>query len=521
MKNRSGQIIILWLFLLPSMNQVVNAQNQEYITGKIINSATSSPVPFATIKLKNNNLGVYANAEGDFRISRNTDFAIDSVIITCIGYKRFSLAYSDFNETEANRILLTPIVYGLHEVKVEASRRIPGPLAVIRKAIRYIYKNFPDKPYNYIAYYRDYQKKDSTYLNLNEAIVQTFDGGFGTSSFFNLYRLLDFRQNNEFPRIEISPYYDVYKEDQINSPYKVIPKAMMGDQYGNELFILLVHDALRNYNKRSFSFVEKLSEDFIGNHVFANPVTVLNNNLVLYKISFTAKKFVTGDSLSVAGAIYIQPRDYSIHKLEYTAYYKNKNKTLKPAYNIDIEYGYENSADSKMCLRYISFNNIFKVTDPMDENYFRVLSSGWDTLHKAKTTIDINFNHEIDPKSASKKDNYVITLGKKTLKIQGIQVVGRKLFIRLRDEDILGKKEACRINIYNLKDTRGKIIDQRKTVELYQYRELFVQDYNKTLPYSDSCFIMMQPLNQNCISKVDGTLNYWMNTPENITNRKK
>ena len=56
-------------------------------------------------------------------------------------------------------------------------------------------------------------------------------------------------------------------------------------------------------------------------------------------------------------------------------------------------------------------------------------------------------------------------------------------------------------------------------MELYQYRELFVQDYNKSLPYQDSCFIQYLPLEQNCISKYSGNFNYWMNTPENIKNK--
>jgi len=54
--------------------------------------------------------------------------------------------------------------------------------------------------------------------------------------------------------------------------------------------------------------------------------TVLNNNLLLYKIDFRAKPFVAGDSLTVSGAIYIQPSDYSIHKLEYSTIKRIKNR---------------------------------------------------------------------------------------------------------------------------------------------------------------------------------------------------
>jgi hypothetical protein len=491
------------------------AQSGDFINGKVLNSGTLRPVPFATIKLKNNQLGVYANADGDFRISRNVEFNDDSLMITCIGFKQTSVAYKDLSEITTNTIFLEPVVYGLREVKIVAAKRNMSSLAIIRRAIRNIKKNYPQQPFNYISYYRDYQKKDSTYLNMNEAIVQSFDLGFNIFSGFSTYRLLDFRQNNEFSRLAISPYYDYLGSREVNNPDKRIPKAIMGDQYGNELLVLMVHDALRNYNQRSFSYVETFESDFLLNHVFSKPVEVLNNNLPLYKIDFTAKRNLTRDSLAVSGSIYIQPRDYSIHKLEYTAYYKTSKKTLKPIYNIDIEYGYENSVDSRMCLKYISFNNIFKVIDPNDENYFRVTGSAWDTLHKSKTTIGVEFNKDIDRKSASKKENYNITIGKRTAKISSIQVTGKKIYIRLKDEDILGKADPCRIIIKDVKDTKGEIMDQRRSIELYQYRELFVQDYNKTLPFTDSCLMRYLPLDKNCISRYSGNFNYWMNTPVN------
>jgi len=508
--------VIFLIFLCQTGSLLLFSQSGDFIEGKVINTTTGRPVPFATIKLKTNKLGVYANADGDFRISRNVEFSDDSLMITCIGFKQSSAAYKDLSETATNTIFLEPVVYNLKEVKIVAARRSMSSQAIIRRAIRNISKNYPKEPFNYISYYRDYQKKDSTYLNMNEAIVQTFDLGFNVYAGFNSYRLLDFRKNNEFSRMEISPYYDILRDKEVNNPNKVIPKAIMGDQYGNELLVLMVHDALRNYNQRSFSYVETFADDFVLNHVFSKSVEVLNNNLPLYRIDFTAKRNLTRDSLAISGSIYIQPRDFSIHKLEYTAYYKTSKKTLKPIYNIDIEYGYENSVDSRMCLKYVSFNNIFRVTDPTDENYFRIIGSAWDTLHKAKTTIAVEFNKDIDRKTASEKGNFTINIGKKKIRINSIQVIGKKLYLRLKDEDILGKTDACRIVIKNIKDTRGYVLDQRKSIELYQYRELFVQDYNKTLPFIDSCFVRYLPLDKNCIARYSGNFNYWMNTPVNI-----
>jgi hypothetical protein len=322
-----------------------------YINGKVINPITSKPVPFATIMLKNNKLGVIANAEGDFKVLLNPEFKADSLIVTCIGFRRYSTPFKNLSEKELNRIHLSPAIYNIGEVIVIAFKKKLGSAAIIRRAIRKIGKNYPKKPYNYISYYRDYKKRGGKYINLNEAIVQTLDNGFNSKSALNKYRLLEFRKNMDFPRMTISPYYDTIVSPDYNNPNKFIPNAKLGDQFGNELLVLMVHDAIRNYRTRSFSFINTFSREFIMNHDFLEPTQIYNNDLLLYKIGFSTKSRITGDSILVSGAIYIQPEDYSIHKLEYSCSYINKKKERKEIYNIDTEYGYENSVDSLLCLK--------------------------------------------------------------------------------------------------------------------------------------------------------------------------
>jgi hypothetical protein len=513
-------LCIIVLLILKTNSGLLYSQQTDFIAGKVINPVTSSPIPFATIKLKYNQLGVYANAEGDFKIARNPEFHDDSLLISCIGFKQNSLAFKNLNEKTNNKIFLTPVVYGLAEVKVTASLSRLNSVAIIRKAIRKILDNYPIYPYNYIAYYRDYQKKEGNYLNLNEAIIQTLDNGFTTESILNKYRLLDFKKNTDFPRMNISPYYDINKSHDSNNPYKTIPEAVLGDQYGNELFILMVHDAIRNFNRRSFSFVETFSVDFIRNHTFSDPVRAFDNNLLLYKIDFSGRKKLTGDSLLVTGAIYIQPKDYSIHKLEYTCYYKNPGEEQKKMFNIDVEYGYESDVNSLMRLKYISFNNIFKVVDPDDNTYFKIVGSYLDTLSNIKSTVVLDFNNAIDPVSASRKENYQIFVRRNPVKISHIQVAGKRLFIRLKEDKHKAVPKEVQVSVHNIKDVNGNILDEKKSMELYQYRELFVEEYNKPLALKDSCFMEYRPLEKNCISTFSGKDKYWMNTPEYLKIKK-
>src|SRR5512133_1014736 len=95
------RIVTLLCFLTLSISGIIStslfAQSTGYIEGKIINSATLKAVAFATIKLKNNQLGVYANADGDFMVSANPAFQNDSLMITCIGYKQSIIAYKELS----------------------------------------------------------------------------------------------------------------------------------------------------------------------------------------------------------------------------------------------------------------------------------------------------------------------------------------------------------------------------------------------------------------------------------------
>jgi CarboxypepD_reg-like domain len=513
---------LIFVGLLFSINHpVIYCQQPDYIRGKVIDSKTSEPVPYATVHLKNSQVGVISNAEGDFRILNNPGFQSDSLIVSCIGFHRLSMAFSVLKTTGMNNLKLVPNIYVLKEVSVTARKKRLSPDIIIARALRNIKKNNPAIPFSYVSYYRDYQKDSSNYLNLNESIIQTLDKGFAYASDSNRYRLIEFRKNTDFLRMFITPNYDLPETDHSDVWFKRIPHATVGDQYGNELFILLVHDAIRNFDKRSFSFIETLTQDFIRNHRFSNPTGIYDGSTLLYKIDFTAKRQITGDTIQAKGAIFIQPDDYSIHRLEYSASFLNSEKKNKEIFNIEIEYGHEPAVDSRMCLKYISFNNSFTIPDASDSNFFKVVKSEWkqaggpyaDYPFPDMTFITF-FNRKIDPILARRMGNYDLTIGKRKAKITRIKVDGPNLYITVRDDKFKRMElDSCNLNIKNLKDINGNILGKRRDLEFRQFRELFVQEFNKSLEFQNNCFIGSVPLEQNCISISGNSGRFWMNTP--------
>src|SRR5664279_1383119 len=512
---------LIFIGLLLSINHpVIYCQQPDYIRGKVIDSKTSQPVPYATVHLKNSQVGVISNAEGDFRILNNPRFQSDSLIVSCIGFHRLSLAFSVLKTTGMNNLKLVPNIYVLNEVSVTARKKRLSPDIIIARALRDIKKNNPTIPFSYVSYCRDYQKDSSNYLNLNEAIIQTLDNGFANASDSNRYRLLDFRKNMDFLRMKITPYYDLPETDHSDVSYKRIPHATVGDQYGNELFVLLVHDAIRNFDKRSFSFIDTLTRDFIRNHRFSNPVGIYDGSTLLYKIDFTAKRQITGDSIQLKGTIFIQPDDYSIHKLEYSASFSNSEEKNREIYNIETEYGHEPAVNSRMCLKYISFNNSFTIPDSTDNNFFKIVKVEWKqaggpyATHSPDMTIVVYFNRKIDPVSGRRMENYDMTIGKRKAKITRIKVDGPNLYLLVRDDKFKSTEiDSTRLSYGSLKDINGNILNKRRELEYRQFRELFVQEYNKPLEFQNNCFIKAEPLEKNCISISDNSGRFWMNTP--------
>src|SRR5665647_2396684 len=110
---------LIFIFVLFFINHtVIYCQQPDYIRGKVIDSKTSDPVPYATVHLKNSQVGVISNAEGDFRILNNPGFQSDSLIVSCIGFHRLSLAFSVLKTTGMNNLKLVPYIYSLNEVSV-------------------------------------------------------------------------------------------------------------------------------------------------------------------------------------------------------------------------------------------------------------------------------------------------------------------------------------------------------------------------------------------------------------------
>ena len=520
----SKKNLLFFFFLITT---IIFGQSK-YTTSRILDSKTKLPVSFATILLKDINLGLYANEEGDFTIKNLYKQKTNFLVISSIGYKTKSISTKELETGKINIIYLSVSNEQLDEIIIKTKKKRIRSRKLIREAIKRIPVNYQKTPFSFVSYYRDYLKKKSKYYNMNEAIIQTLDSGFTKLYSTNNFRLLEYKRNQNFPREnDVSEKYDtVWKVPVYYAPKKFIPYAKIPNQGGNELFILLAHDPIRNFNINSFSFINKFSVDFLRNHSFNKPITTYQDNLLLYKIKFETRKvinhveeslnlksshYVFDDNLSnikadavlIKGYIYINPKDYTIHKINYNANLESTNKRI---YALTLEYGYRDSKKDLMGLRYISFNNEFFDIDQNDKNYLKINSQKTNN-----NSILLSMSADIDPLYATDKKFYQIKYYDQIIQIKKIVAKGNKIRIYLKNSENL--KLNLTFNFTGIRDVNGRILNQKKVIQYYQYRELFVQGFNKELNFNNKCYLKNKPLERNCVSIPSEGENYIMNSP--------
>ncbi|WP_345162933.1 carboxypeptidase-like regulatory domain-containing protein [Algibacter aquimarinus] len=502
---------------------------------KLINSKNKTPLPFATILIKNKAKGLISNIDGGFKIPYKLKTLNDTLVISSIGYTTKEVSLSDFDTDIINVITLAEKTEILNEVVVIASKKKikrRSALEIFNLALEKIPENYPFTPFSYVGYYRDYQIKEKEYLNLNEAIMEVFDPGFALNDFNHTQtRIYQYKKNTIFPidTIASKPYDFIKGEKKISSNFNI------RNENGNEFTILRSHDAIRNYNINTYDFVNRLDFNFVKNHQIKRLPDTSINNIPLYCIDI----YKALDNIIVNGKIYISKGDFKIYKMQYAVYDNRKpNKKLdtqeqsfgKLLYEIILEYQLKKE---KMYLNYISFNNTFEVlqnpkftTVGAEINYTKSFDPISNTYEIIFNSFEITFNNILSPKNAFKKSNYKLWYRDKKLKIDNIKVNKDKVVLYLNEKLILSSREMkssnekiennINIKVKNLKDINGNLVNQREFISYNQFREFFVQELKINSSKPSGTFFMLKndPIFKNQpIAPFENLSDYWLNTP--------
>ncbi len=524
------RMFLLKLIVFCNLLSEINAQDQQEVCElfcRVVSAESGFPVYYTTVKLSGTNKGVIADHEGQFRLPCNLVDS-DKIILSSIGYKTKKLDIKELQTDKINVVYLEPHLESLEAVtltsKKKRERKLPARLIVLR-AIKNIPLNYPKLPYSYIGYYRDYQQpigdsytritkqhqKDAQYINLNESIIEVFDAGFETDYFENESNqalLYSYDQNKTFIQDKaLAIPYDNKKKKYLNN-VDIFPFG------GNEFSILKIINAIRNHNRHSFSFANVFNKNFERNHFFSLQRITSLDDQPIYEIDFVTDASVSGENHFAKGSIFISKKNFAIHKLHYELHKINEKTSI---YEVTIEYV---PIKNKMYLNYITFNNKFKSNS---DHYFKVKEINFDPKGMF---FDVFFNNELDENTihpVHRKFKVTNTDKKHKVKIERALVLKDRLRIFVDKQQLRSLpnfsfknlSEMMKLDINNVKDTNGKVLNRIPRFVLNQYREMFVQEVfpekeiNKNLQFMDKNI----PLSESVINSFVDKHKYWVNTP--------
>lgn len=489
---------------------------QEEIKIELQDKTSAEPVSFATVRFEGTNRGLVADYNGQFRLPLKLVEELNIIVITSIGYEALEVDPKKLSLDKINILLMAPQTEVLDAVilkskkpkfSIDEVKKNKQFLAtdIVKKAVNAIPLNLDDKPHSYIGYYRDYQIIDDQYYNLNEGILEQFDYGIDSEKiqhYKNQSVLYSFKTNVNF---NIDEYYTkAYNEDT-----KYIQNADILSYGGNELTLLNVHDAIRNYNINTFSYVNIITKDFLHNHRFSKgsvrfidgePVVDINLESIKSKVSYAH---------NASGVITISLNDFSIYNFVYTVYDFNR---LNPLFNIETEYRRQNGT---MYLNYITFNNRFVV---VDNDIFK--ESGV-TYNREQNRFYVSFDTDIDVNTVQRRD-FKIRFNDRKIFIEKLEVLGTKqisLQVAEFDESLMDvtyeEMEGFDFVIKNISDLKGRKINDPQKKTAYQFREFFIQEViqEKDIDKNLKVIPKKSPLSLAPINEISEMDTYILNTP--------
>lgn len=158
--------------------------NRSLLKGRVVDSRSGKPLPYASLALFGTSLGSITNQSGEFSFKIPTDLNDPMLVISFMGYKNLLLPIS-YPLKEALVIRLEKDVISLQEVII----RFTDPELLVAEAIRKIPENYLDDHSTMTAFYRESVKRNDHCMVYSEAVLDVAKGPYSNNSPNDLVRI--------------------------------------------------------------------------------------------------------------------------------------------------------------------------------------------------------------------------------------------------------------------------------------------------------------------------------------------
>jgi hypothetical protein len=162
------------------------------IRGRVLDKSDKQPLPYSSIYVSGTTMGTVTNDDGQFQLKLNSKYLPDTVIISCIGYKRIQAPVSFFINANQD-YLLKPDVVSIQEVII---RKISA-VSLLQSATEAVAVNYPIKPAVLTSFYRESIKKGNRYMMVSEAILENYKPGYERTAANDQVKILKGRKSQD------------------------------------------------------------------------------------------------------------------------------------------------------------------------------------------------------------------------------------------------------------------------------------------------------------------------------------
>ena len=155
--------------------------NEEFdrslLKGRVMDSRSGKPLPYATLALYGTSLGSITNQTGEFSFKIPTDLYDPMLVVSYMGYKNILLPIS-YPLKDAHVIRLEKDIISLQEVII----RFTDPELLVAEAIRRIPENYLDDHSTMTTFYRESVKRNDHCMVYSEAVLDVAKGPYSLLS---------------------------------------------------------------------------------------------------------------------------------------------------------------------------------------------------------------------------------------------------------------------------------------------------------------------------------------------------
>ena len=361
------------------------------ITLIIKDASTKAPLPYANIYFKNAGVGASTNTVGHASILLSKINAIDTAVISYIGYETKRILV-DKNQNKSLTISLLPAQNILEEIIVKYVEP-PKPKKIIRKAIKNTKDNYANQDVILKSLYRETVEENGKFIQLNEAITKTYYTSYPKKKLDRkIWKDWYYDDSYAFEFEGSRLFYPLLKDFNTKQDQQTIVASRHSEDwssYGIENTLTDDPLLLFGFDKIKYQY-DFLNPKLLRKYNFKHEPTEMINGEACYVISFypksTNRKFRLDQSKKSKRAIYIG-------RMYFT---KDTYALVRFKYKLAVERDYGFFAkrmplDYQVEVNYKKYNSFYAI-DQIDFSETRPVGrddNGSRIIHNVNRSIDV------------------------------------------------------------------------------------------------------------------------------------